>query len=618
MPGEGIRRRTIAFCRPARTTSVTTTGTSCDLCCAHCNGHYLKAMRPADAMLEQLQSSGGPSSILVSGGCSSGGKVPMGDWPVRLKAAAAPGTRFNCHAGLVDDAEAAAVAEWADVVSFDIVGDPEVIREVYGLDRTVDDYVASYIALARRVPTVPHICIGLGREVGPPERAAMSLVHDAVDAEGITLPALVFIAFIPTRGTLFESRLAPEPAAVEEVLREARNLFPDTPIHLGCMRPGGAWRRDADVRAVRAGVDLVVQPAPEAISEARALGLTVRESDECCVFDAPPPAPAASKIRASAGTAAALGLLALACDDAPTTAYVMVGEGCARDCAFCAQARSSTARADKLSRVTWPEFDRARLTPALRAAFAAGTIRRACAQVVGTPDAVSRAADTVRFLKASTDGDVAVSVSFSASSSVEHIDALISAGADRVALPLDAANPSLYEQVKGHSMRRALDLIRACAARHPGRISTHLIAGLGETEEDILRLAADMISIGVTIGLFAFTPIPGTRMAAASPPPLDSYRRVQLGLWLLRQGSGIEVLEFSDGRLSGIASGALQLDGVGGAFQTSGCPDCNRPYYNERPGHVPYNYPRALDAAETADALKITALVGIGEVEGDE
>jgi len=71
-------------------------------------------------------------------------------------------------------------------------------------------------------------------------------------------------------------------------------------------------------------------------------------------------------------------------------------------------------------------------------------------------------------------------------------DALIAAGADRVALPIDAATPALYAQVKGHSIDRALALIRECAARHPGHISTHLIAGLGETEEDILRLAAEI------------------------------------------------------------------------------------------------------------------------------
>jgi biotin synthase len=31
---------------------------------------------------------------------------------------------------------------------------------------------------------------------------------------------------------------------------------------------------------------------------------------------------------------------------------------------------------------------------------------------------------------------------------------------------------------------------------------------------------------------------------------------------------------------------------TGTPFLTSGCPGCNRPYYNERPGGPLYNYPR--------------------------
>ena len=162
---------------------------------------------------------------------------------------------------------------------------------------------------------------------------------------------------------------------------------------------------------------------------------------------------------------------------------------------------------------------------------------------------MDQAVRTIRFLKQAGGAELPVSVSFSASSSVEHVGALIEAGADRVALPLDAASPSLHEKVKGHSMERALALIRECAARYPGRISTHLIAGLGESEEELLRLAAEMMGIGVTCGLFAFTPIPGTRMADVSPPPLDSYRRVQVGMWQLRQGVAIDKFAFHHGRL---------------------------------------------------------------------
>ena len=41
----------------------------------------------------------------------------------------------------------------------------------------------------------------------------------------------------------------------------------------------------------------------------------------------------------------------------------------------------------------------------------------------------------------------------------------------------------------------------------------------------------------------------------------------------------------------------------GVAFQTSGCPDCNRPFYNERPGGLLYNYPRPLTPAEVLGAV---------------
>jgi biotin synthase len=36
------------------------------------------------------------------------------------------------------------------------------------------------------------------------------------------------------------------------------------------------------------------------------------------------------------------------------------------------------------------------------------------------------------------------------------------------------------------------------------------------------------------------------------------------------------------------------------AFRTSGCPDCNRPYYNEKPSGPMYNYPEDLTAEEIA------------------
>jgi lipoate-protein ligase A len=46
----------------------------------------------------------------------------------------------------------------------------------------------------------------------------------------------------------------------------------------------------------------------------------------------------------------------------------------------------------------------------------------------------------------------------------------------------------------------------------------------------------------------------------------------------------------------------ILADGV--AFQTSGCPDCNRPFYNERPGGIIYNYPKPLTAQQIEAAIE--------------
>jgi biotin synthase len=46
---------------------------------------------------------------------------------------------------------------------------------------------------------------------------------------------------------------------------------------------------------------------------------------------------------------------------------------------------------------------------------------------------------------------------------------------------------------------------------------------------------------------------------------------------------------------------ALLADG--NAFRTSGCPDCNRPFYNERPGGTMYNYAQPLNPQQAQRAI---------------
>jgi biotin synthase-related radical SAM superfamily protein len=65
----------------------------------------------------------------------------------------------------------------------------------------------------------------------------------------------------------------------------------------------------------------------------------------------------------------------------------------------------------------------------------------------------------------------------------------------------------------------------------------------------------------------------------------------------------VDGFEFDgSGKLSKVPEGKVPLD-ASQIFQTRGCPDCNRPYYNERPRGPMFNYPRKLDDDESSLAM---------------
>ncbi|MCJ7714641.1 radical SAM protein, partial [Candidatus Bathyarchaeota archaeon] len=46
----------------------------------------------------------------------------------------------------------------------------------------------------------------------------------------------------------------------------------------------------------------------------------------------------------------------------------------------------------------------------------------------------------------------------------------------------------------------------------------------------------------------------------------------------------------------------------GAPFRTSGCPDCNRPFYNERPSGPLFNFPRSLKEIEIVQIKQLLCL----------
>lgn len=294
----------------------------------------------------------------------------------------------------------------------------------------------------------------------------------------------------------------------------------------------------------------------------------------------------------------------------PTTAYFLVGERCAGDCAFCPQARSSSARGDLLSRVNWPAVaeEDEDFWAGLGRALESGRLRRVCLQLTRTEEALEVAQRLVRSVRGLW-AEVPICVSVAARG-VGEVGRVLGWGVDRVTVALDAASTAVHREVKGGDLAERLELLREAARRWPGRVGTHLIVGLGETEEEVVRLVGELEALGVTVGLFAFTPVPGTRLGRREPPPLEAYRRVQAARHLIVTGrADAAAMSFDpvSGRLTGYGlewERTRDLLRDGEAFRTSGCPDCNRPYYNERPSGPLYNYPRPLTPAEAEAAVR--------------
>jgi biotin synthase len=321
-----------------------------------------------------------------------------------------------------------------------------------------------------------------------------------------------------------------------------------------------------------------------------------------------------SKVRVSGGTTVLLGLEGYWLDVKPTTAYLMTyTEGsCTANCSFCPQARGSPSNKALLSRVLWPAYPTEEVLEGLRKAD--DSLQRVCIQTVNYPGFFDDALYLLRKIKEVSDVPVSIDTAPLTRAQMEELKR---AGLDRIGIPLDSATEELFDQVKGEHVggpyrweKHLAALDAAVEVFGSGRVLSNLIVGLGEDEKEAVELIQRLMDMGVETGLFAFTPIPGTALSRRPQPTLDSYRRIQLARHIVTRGlARIHGMEFDDeGRITGFGveeeAMALMLE-TGECFKTSGCPGCNRPYYNERPSGPFYNYPRSLTAEEAQKEVKM-------------
>jgi biotin synthase-related radical SAM superfamily protein len=280
---------------------------------------------------------------------------------------------------------------------------------------------------------------------------------------------------------------------------------------------------------------------------------------------------------------------------------------CMANCGFCPQARGSKSNPELLSRVSWPVFSTESVISAVGEAAVQGKIKRICIQALNYPTVFSNLEVLVRKIKK----QAAIPVSVSCQPvDAAHIELLAKAGVNRLGIALDASTESLFEKVKGKDagssytwINQFTMLARAIAVFGKGNVSTHIIIGLGETEKEAVQLLQRCVGMTILPALFAFTPIRGTALEKNFPPALESYRRVQLARYLIVEGlTRTEQMRFDDeDNIASFGSPKVTLNSViesGESFRTSGCPDCNRPFYNEKASGPIYNYPRILTELE--------------------
>lgn len=310
------------------------------------------------------------------------------------------------------------------------------------------------------------------------------------------------------------------------------------------------------------------------------------------------------KVRMSIGTAVILGLeiAFMNKDNAPTTAYLQTYHSgrCAANCKFCAQARDSDAKVDKIARGLYLPYDVEQVIGRLKKAVERKFIKRICIQTMNYPKLMDELLWLVKRLKTEVSAPISVSIY---SIPPEQITLLKEAGAEKIIVPLDAAKEELFDEIKGAKTlgpyrwkSHFLTLENALKIMGKGNVGTHLMVGLGETEEEAVNLLEKLKGMGIYCGLFAFTPISGTQLEKKSPPSIESYRRIKLVNYLIfndladatkmRFNEAGEIIDF------GVCKEELdKAIAKGKPFLTSGCPDCNRPFANESPEKTIYNYP---------------------------
>ena len=268
-----------------RFAAISVTGSHCDLRCAHCKGKLLESMIPAEdpetflQVADQLRLNG-DLGILVSGGADQDGEVPLEKFVPSIRELKEKAIEFKVivHTGLIRRKTAEELKDaGVDQLLIDIIGDDDTIREVYHLNKRVEDYEHTLWMLKEIGHRLaPHIIIGhhFGELRG--EWRALEMVT-RVGVESIVL--VIFKNLHPGGGNHFK---VPRPEETSKISAIARILNPGIPIRLGCIRPAHPWKGAVEKGFIDSGVNTIAHPLQGTIDYAKEIGLDTNFIEMCC------------------------------------------------------------------------------------------------------------------------------------------------------------------------------------------------------------------------------------------------------------------------------------------------------------------------------------------------
>ncbi len=261
------------------------TAAGCALMCDHCEAKILEPMIPAtrpeilDASVRRMVETEDLQGFLLSGGSNKRNEINYTKFYPVIEGLKRdfPQMRIAIHTALTDRRGAREMeASGVDVAMLDIIGAEETIREVYHLDRPVDDFEETVAALCETSMQIsPHIVIGLhyGRILG--EENALDILS-RYDTKALVL--VVIMPFYAKPGTF----VTPDAGDVGRIFMAARERLPDRQVLLGCARPPGMHKRVTDAYAVMAGLDGIAFPADGAVAVAGLTGRPFHQAHACC------------------------------------------------------------------------------------------------------------------------------------------------------------------------------------------------------------------------------------------------------------------------------------------------------------------------------------------------